>query len=170
MVSLAHCSAAALGLPIISALISLSKCLMIMPLLFRWAFPLSQIPGPASARFSRLWLWRALSSGKADQIFVKIEKQYGESVCYIKESVLTRPGSLVRIGPNHLLTSDPLTTRRILSPASGYTRGPWFDSLSTDFAVGNLVSERDPQNESRLRKIFHTAVSSKHTVQVSNEC
>jgi hypothetical protein len=33
-------------------------------------------------------------------------------------------GSLARVGPNELITSDPEVLQRIMAVRSGYTRGP----------------------------------------------
>lgn len=61
-------------------------------------------------------------------------------------------GPLARIGPNHLLTSDPITTQKILGVRSKYTRGPWYDSLRIDPHRTNLVTERDSRRHNDLRQ------------------
>lgn len=69
-------------------LISLRKMLSTLSLLKYWAFPLSQVPGPWFATWSRLWLWRTLSSGKAEQLFVRLSKKYGRGVpSYCQDTV-----------------------------------------------------------------------------------
>ena len=70
-------------------------------------------------------------------------------------------GSLARIGPKHLLTSDPSTIRRILAARSGYSRGPWFDSLRIDPRSPNIVSERNMESHKRLR--YKVSASVRHT-------
>lgn len=60
-------------------------------------------------------------------------------------------GPLARIGPNHLLTSDPETTRRILASRSSYVRGPWYDALKLDPHRANLVTERNTRKHNKLR-------------------
>ena len=65
--------------------------------------------------------------------------------------MLIAKGSLARIGPNHLMTSDPDLIRRILAARSGYSRGPWFDSLRIDPQVSNIVAERDEKKHNRLK-------------------
>ncbi|KAI4174653.1 MAG: hypothetical protein LQ346_008214 [Caloplaca aetnensis] len=60
-------------------------------------------------------------------------------------------GSVARIGPKHLLTSDPALTQRILSTGSRYKRATWFNALSIDPHVKNIVSETDPIKHNRLR-------------------
>lgn len=73
--------------------------------------------------------------------------------------VLTRVGSLARIGPRHLLTNDPTLTRKILAVRSRYTRGPWFDSIRIDPHTPNIVSERDEKSHNRLRSKLAASVS-----------
>ncbi|KAL9639808.1 MAG: hypothetical protein Q9204_000948 [Flavoplaca sp. TL-2023a] len=60
-------------------------------------------------------------------------------------------GPLARIGPNHLLTNDPETFRRILMARSKYERGPWFDSLRLDPNRANLITEKNTARHSTLR-------------------
>ncbi|MCJ1433379.1 hypothetical protein MMC27_002739 [Xylographa pallens] len=66
-------------------------------------------------------------------------------------SVNRQYGSLARIGPNLLITDDPETTRKILSPRSPYLRAPCFDTLRIDPAITNVVSERDSKKHQALR-------------------
>lgn len=88
----------------------------------------------------------------------------------INLTLLTSLGPLARIGPNHLLTNDPTVTRKILDAKSGYTRGPWFDSLRIDPRTTNIVSERDKKKHARLR--FKLAGSVRNTIDASSnlEC
>ena len=47
--------------------------------LYRQRATLALIPGPKWAAYTRFWLARTLASGKAADIFVDINKQYGLS-------------------------------------------------------------------------------------------
>lgn len=67
-------------------------------------------------------------------------------------------GSVARIGPKHLLTSDPALTQRILSTGSRYKRATWFNALSIDPHVKNIVSETDPIKHNRLRYAMSAGV------------
>jgi hypothetical protein len=81
------------------------------------------------------------------------------------ESCLTAvviPGSVARIGPNHVITDDPEITRRILAARSGYVRGPWFDSIRIDPHLTNIVSERDVKIHSKIRAKLAPSVSIYH--------
>lgn len=69
---------------------------------------------------------------------------------------------MARIGPNHILTDDPETVRRILAARSGYVRGPWFDSVRIDPHIPNIVSERDVRKHRDIRSKLAPSVSFKH--------
>ncbi|KAI0844636.1 cytochrome P450 oxidoreductase [Daldinia vernicosa] len=97
---------------------------------------ISRVPGPRLARWSRLWIAKALSSGRSHEIWSEVNAKYGP---------------VARIGPNHVVTDDPEITRRILAARSGYVRGPWFDSFRTDPQVPNIVSERDVKKHGQIR-------------------
>ena len=118
---------------------------------YRQRGSLSEVPGPKWAAFSRLWLVKVLASGRSSEIFVTINKRYGNVIPIIMSVILIPEGSLARIGPNSLMTSDPEVTRRILAARSGYLRGPWFDSLRIDPQTPNIVSERDERKHNRLK-------------------
>ncbi|KAI0479828.1 cytochrome P450 oxidoreductase [Xylaria cf. heliscus] len=96
-------------------------------LIWRHRCGLSQVPGPRFARWSRLWIARALASGKSHEIWVEVNAVYGP---------------VARIGPNHVITDDPEITRRILASGSGYRRGPGFDSVRIDPHVSDSGPER----------------------------
>lgn len=97
---------------------------------------LAEYSGPWIAAYTRLWICRVIASGNSAQLFVDVNKKYGP---------------IARIGPNHLLTSDPTLVRRILAARSHYTRGPWFDSIRIDPETTNIVSERDTGKHNHLR-------------------
>ena len=63
----------------------------------------------------------------------------------------SRLGPLSRVGPNHLLTNDPDTFRKILAARSKYERGAWFDSLRLNPKRANLITERDSARHNMLR-------------------
>ncbi|KAL8910993.1 MAG: hypothetical protein Q9171_003762 [Xanthocarpia ochracea] len=99
-------------------LASLIFCIILAALrsLLQGALRLGHIRGPKSAAYTRFWMMKVLASGDSAAKYVQVNKQYG---------------SLARIGPNHLLTSDPVTTQKILAVRSKYTRGPWFAGSDT---------------------------------------
>lgn len=48
--------------------------------LYSQNFPLSKIPGPAWAAYTRIWLIKTLASGKSAQNFIDVNKEYGKQV------------------------------------------------------------------------------------------
>ena len=60
-------------------------------------------------------------------------------------------GTLARIGPKHLMTSDPALIRRILAARSRYSRGPSFDAFRIDPHIPNIFAERDETKHNRLK-------------------
>lgn len=67
-------------------------------------------------------------------------------------------GPVVRIGPNHVLISDPADIRKVLAVGSSYTRGPWFDALKLHHDETNIVSEREPKRHQLKRNILSVGV------------
>jgi hypothetical protein len=116
-----------------------------IPFLYRNRQTLSNVPGPRLARWSRLWIAKALSTGRSHEIWAEVNAKYG---------------SVARIGPNHIITDDPEITRRILAARSGYVRGPWFDSVRIDPHIPNIVSERDVRKHAAIRAKLAPSVSS----------
>ena len=99
-------------------------------------------------------MWRVIASGRCNEVFVDLNKKYGEQFDTVHDMSLPTCmllGSLARIGPNHLLTSDPDFMRSILAARSPYLRGPWFDALRIDPQNPNVVSERDEEKHVKLR-------------------
>lgn len=68
---------------------------------YRLFHPLAHIPGPFLASFSRLWLLFQTLGGQQHISHLRVHEEYGP---------------IVRIGPNHILLSDP-------------KHGPWYYSL-----------------------------------------
>lgn len=69
------------------------------------------------------------------------------------------PGSIVRIGPNELITSDPDVLRKVLNTKSPYRRSNWYDALRIDPGHDNVLSERDNEKHSVLRHKMAAGVS-----------
>ncbi|KAJ9280836.1 hypothetical protein DTO021D3_2306 [Paecilomyces variotii] len=78
----------------------------------------------------------ALTSEDSSNIYIRVNLKYGP---------------LARIGPNHLLLSDPNSIRTILAARSRYTRGPWYDALRIHPHRANLITERDERKHQKLR-------------------
>lgn len=52
-------------------------------------------------------------------------------------------GSLARVGPKDLVTSDPKLAMHILGTRSQYTRSAWYNGLRFNPNKNNIVSMRD---------------------------
>lgn len=60
-------------------------------------------------------------------------------------------GSLVRIGPNELVTNDPETLRKITAVRTPYLRSDWYDAIKIDPDHANILSERNVDRHQSLR-------------------
>lgn len=60
-------------------------------------------------------------------------------------------GSLIRIGPNHVVTSDPGLLRHVLHVRSSYQRSDWYYGLRFDPTSDNVLSTMDDAEHTRLR-------------------
>ncbi|KAF7846365.1 hypothetical protein BT93_L4496 [Corymbia citriodora subsp. variegata] len=86
----------------IPSLVALAICAIACRILYRRNFhPLAHIPGLFLASFSRLWLLYHTLRGEQHISHLAVHARYGP---------------VVRVGPNHILLSDP-------------DRGPWYYSL-----------------------------------------
>ena len=65
-------------------------------------------------------------------------------------------GSVARIGPNLLATSDAALLRRIGMARSTYSRAEWYDAMKFDPRTNNTISEKDEKKHAELRyKLSH---------------
>jgi hypothetical protein len=60
-------------------------------------------------------------------------------------------GSLARVGPNELVTSDPDILRRVWGVRSPYRRGAFYDAVRFDPSRDNLISLRDDAAHTELK-------------------
>nr|XP_036576508.1 benzoate 4-monooxygenase cytochrome p450 [Colletotrichum truncatum]KAF6783265.1 benzoate 4-monooxygenase cytochrome p450 [Colletotrichum truncatum] len=70
-------------------------------------------------------------------------------------------GSLVRIGPNDLVTSDPDLMKHMLNVRTKYKRSNWFDAMRLDPGKDNILSTRDDEVHSMLRSRMAAGYSGK---------
>ncbi|CAG9956833.1 unnamed protein product [Clonostachys rosea f. rosea IK726] len=103
--------------------------------LVQW-YRLSHVPGPFWAAFSKAWMVRESLKGRQPQSIKAANDKYG---------------SLVRIGPNELVTDDPEVLRRMNSLRGAYERGPWYDAMRFDPTRDNLFCMRDGEAHAKLR-------------------
>jgi hypothetical protein len=65
----------------------------------------------------------------------------------------------VRIGPNELVTDDPILHRKMNAVRSSYIRGEWYESLRLDPERDSLISLRDEDAHTTLRNKMAAGVS-----------
>ena len=95
---------------------------------FTW-YRLRHVPGPFLASFSYLWLARNNLFGVSNAKLRVLHKKYG---------------SIVRVGPNYVLTDGPSELRRISGPRSKYGRDPgWWTGLRIDPREDNMLTTLD---------------------------
>ncbi|KAK0649881.1 cytochrome P450 [Cercophora newfieldiana] len=99
-------------------------------------YRLSHIPGPPWAALSKYWMVKEALKGQQPVAFQQATNQYG---------------TLVRVGPNELITDDPELMRKMMAVRSPYTRGPWYTAMRFDPARDNLFSMRDEDEHTKLR-------------------
>ena len=99
---------------------------------------LRAFPGPRLATFSYGWMARAALSGRMWEI-------------YYRDATLTY-GSVVRIGPGELLTSDPALIRRLSTTRQPqYRRSDWYNANRLDPYEHSMFSLRDDTAHDRLK-------------------
>ncbi|RDW84782.1 hypothetical protein BP6252_02372 [Coleophoma cylindrospora] len=95
---------------------------------FRAWYRLRTVPGPMSAKFSKFWSLRAQRSGAVYERYRDMSEKYG---------------SLVRIGPKLVLTTDPEVMRKAYAVRSPFKRSTWYRCLRFDPTRDNIASLRD---------------------------
>ncbi|KAJ9660997.1 hypothetical protein H2201_006725 [Coniosporium apollinis] len=134
------------SLPVVLALSSVALLLILLVNRIRAYRRLAHIPGPRLAGFSRLWMVRANISGRNHEYLAEVTAKYG---------------SLARIGPNHLLTSDEGLIRRINAPRSPYRRSGWYSTFRFKPRADNLISEVNEEKHDELRRKMAAGYSGK---------
>lgn len=80
-----------------------------------YATPLRSVPGPFLAKFTRLWLAKAIASRKFDKINIELHRKYGP---------------VVRIAPNEYSINDPDAANIIYRSRDQLLKVPPFISQS----------------------------------------
>ncbi len=132
----------------------LTLALFTMANAIRSYYRLSHIPGPPLAAFSRLWLLSGLLGTRNHLNLHEANQKYG---------------SLARIGPNHLTTSDPELVRRMSAPRSPYRRSPLFEAFRFKPGSDNVLSERQEENHERLRRKMAAGYAGKENPRLEND-
>ena len=106
---------------------SLAAALLAIYLVHTWYEwrKLSHVPGPMWASLTKLWMVRQSLRRRQPFALKEAHARYGTMIqVFESPSRLTYPsGSLVRVGPNEVVTDDPEVLRKIMAVRSTYTRG-----------------------------------------------
>ena len=111
---------------------------------------LRHIPGPFLASFSYLWLARINLQGITSDRLLSLRKY----------------GSVVRIGPNYVLTDDPAALRRISGARSKYGRDVWWTGLRIDPRRDNMLTTTDVPAHDHLKAQTANAYNGKDRVDI----
>ncbi|CAI4217773.1 unnamed protein product [Parascedosporium putredinis] len=87
---------------------------------------------------------------------------------YVYKQSTDTYGSLVRVGPNDLITDDPEIIRRMMAVRSPYIRGPWHGVQKLDPARDNLFSMRDEEKHRDLRSKMAAGYSGKENLSMES--
>ncbi|RFN54531.1 pisatin demethylase [Fusarium flagelliforme] len=104
----------------------------------RQFYRLRHFQGPAWAAWTKLWLLRTVTSGRMHQIFYTTTKKYG---------------SIVRIAPNSLMTSDATLWRRICAVRSPYVRADWYKGMRFEPDKDVILTYRDEKHMEMRSKL-----------------
>lgn len=117
-------------------------------------YRLRNIPGPFLAKFSYLWLGSVAFSGKQHETYQRVAEQYG---------------SLVRVGPNVLLTDDPELVRKMSHVKGSYPRGPAAQGTRFNPYHENMFMVRDPGIHDRIKAKLVPAYSGRDTPNLESD-
>ncbi|KZL84498.1 cytochrome p450, partial [Colletotrichum incanum] len=133
------------------ALLVWGPVLYVVTQIVRQYVGLRHIRGPPCAGFSPWWLLRAVYSGNMHLKFYEANQQYG---------------SLVRVGPKDVVTSDPDLMRHMLGVRTKYTRSDWYHAMRLDPRHDNVLSTRDDATHTKLRSQMAGGYSGKEVTNL----
>ncbi|KAF4451645.1 hypothetical protein F53441_5324 [Fusarium austroafricanum] len=134
------------------ALLSFTSFWLLVSTFIAW-YRLRHIPGPWIASVTNFWAgWVAISSQQWE-IFMDVDNKYG---------------SLVRIGPDVVLTSDVELIKRISSTKSLYPKSRWADGARFNPYHETLFMITDPNQHDRAKARLAPAYSGRDTPDLEN--
>jgi hypothetical protein len=115
-------------------------------------YRLRHFKGPFSTGFSRFWLARSHAAGSTYLELLDVSKKDGERIYRCTQTECWyNSGSIARVGPNELVTSDPNYLRRIWAVRSPYKRSNWYIGMQFSPGHDNILSTMDDDYHSVLR-------------------
>ncbi len=111
---------------------------------------LRHVPGPMSGSLSYFWLIRNSIYGCSAEEFLAVQKY----------------GTLVRIGPNYVVSGDPTILRHINAASSGYHRHYWYNCARWDIHQESVLSTLDTATHDRLKARLAAGYSGRDNVGI----
>jgi hypothetical protein len=111
--------------------------------------PISSIPGPFTASFSRLWQLYHIFNGHTEVATIKAHEKYG---------------TFVRISHLEVSVSDPEAIKSLL--IAPLPKGPWYQIFNLpDGSIVNQMGELDPKKHIAKQKNFASGYSLSNVIQ-----
>ncbi|KAK9413403.1 putative Pisatin demethylase [Seiridium unicorne] len=120
--------------------------------LWTW-YRLSHVPGPLRNSISSLFLLRTQLGGNVHADLNNLIRKHGSS--------------LVRIGPNAVLTNDAKLVQRMEAPRSPYVKSSWYGTFRFMKGTDHSFSLNDERRHSALRTKIGPGYSSTHLAEQS---
>ena len=113
--------------------------LIILPLAYHIVFggPLGAIPGPLSARFSRIWMIKHSWQGDMHRTMIGLHMRHGK---------------LVRTGPNEVSVSDLSAIKQIYGAGTKFRKSDWY-SVWQGHRKFDLFAERNDSIHGTQRRL-----------------
>ncbi|KAF4460398.1 Pisatin demethylase [Fusarium albosuccineum] len=111
-------------------------------------YRLRHIPGPFLAKFSYLWAGSMAFTGRQYETHLELSRKYG---------------SLVRVGPNEILTDDIDLLRRIHGVRSSYAKGPSYEGSRLNPYHNPMFSTTNPVEHDRIKTKLAPGYSGRET-------
>jgi len=111
-------------------------------------YQLRHIPGPWYAGLTSAWVGWVAYSGEAYGVYLGLSERYG---------------SLARIGPRALTTSDPELVKRMSSTKGTYGKSEWVDGHRLNPYHGTMFMVRDPIQHDKAKARLAPAYSGRDT-------
>ncbi|KAI1761555.1 cytochrome P450 [Hypoxylon sp. FL1150] len=115
---------------------------------------LRQFPGPFLAKFSYLWGYFSMRTGRMHHILAKEQSRYGK---------------IMRIGPNEVLVYDPHTLWHMNGVRSAYKRGDWYRSIQFDPYGHSVLSEPDTAKHDKRKAQIASGYAGKGNVNLESK-
>jgi hypothetical protein len=111
----------------------------------RFFHPLSGIPGPFLASFSRTWIGMAVAGGRAEHLQRSLHKHHGP---------------LVRIAHDEVSVADPSAVKVIYNIKSGFTKTDFYPPLAPNISPhGDHFAQIDEAKHAERRKYVNAVYS-----------